>query len=67
MQLAALGLPILGDPLYPRVLDVRADDFSTPLQLVASRLAFTDPIDRTPRDYTSGFALEWPAAGTVRG
>jgi tRNA pseudouridine32 synthase/23S rRNA pseudouridine746 synthase len=60
VQLAALGLPILGDPLYPRVLDVGADDFSTPLQLVASRLSFTDPIDRTPRDYTSGFALDWP-------
>jgi tRNA pseudouridine32 synthase/23S rRNA pseudouridine746 synthase len=60
VQLAALGLPILGDPLYPAVLDVDADDFSTPLQLVASRLSFTDPIDQTPRAFTSRFALEWP-------
>ena len=60
VHLAALGLPILGDPLYPFVLDVDADDFTSPLQLVARRLSFTDPIDQTPRDYTSRFALEWP-------
>jgi tRNA pseudouridine32 synthase/23S rRNA pseudouridine746 synthase len=58
VQMAALGLPILGDPLYPTVLDVDADDFSTPLQLVARRLCFTDPIDQTLRDYTSRFALD---------
>ncbi|MBK8460431.1 MAG: pseudouridylate synthase [Micropruina sp.] len=62
VHLAALGLPILGDPLYPTVLDIGPDDFSSPLQLVARRLRFTDPIDQTPRDYTSRFALEWPGA-----
>jgi tRNA pseudouridine32 synthase/23S rRNA pseudouridine746 synthase len=60
VQLAALGLPILGDSLYPRVLDVADDDFTTPLQLVARRLRFIDPIDGTPRDYTSKIALDWP-------
>ncbi|MBA3021990.1 pseudouridine synthase [Propionicimonas sp.] len=60
VHLAGLGLPILGDPLYPTVLDVDADDFSTPLQLVARSLAFIDPIDQTPREYVSHFALEWP-------
>jgi tRNA pseudouridine32 synthase/23S rRNA pseudouridine746 synthase len=60
VHMAALGLPILGDPLYPRILDLEPDDFSAPLQLVARRLSFTDPIDQTARDYTSGFALEWP-------
>ncbi|MFZ0531374.1 MAG: pseudouridine synthase [Propionicimonas sp.] len=63
LHLAMLGLPILGDPLYPRVREVDADDFSAPLQLVARRLRFTDPIDQAPRDYTSRFALEWPAPG----
>lgn len=66
VQLAALGLPILGDPLYPTVLDVEPDDFTSPLQLVARRLRFTDPIDQTPRDYLSSFSLEWPG-GAVRG
>lgn len=60
VHLAALGSPIVGDPLYPTVLDVDADDFTSPLQLVARRLSFVDPIDQTPRDYTSRFALEWP-------
>lgn len=62
VHLAALGLPILGDPLYPTVLDVDPGDFSTPLQLIARRLCFTDPIDQTPRDYTSRFTLDWPSA-----
>jgi tRNA pseudouridine32 synthase/23S rRNA pseudouridine746 synthase len=61
VHLASLGLPILGDPLYPRVLDVADDDFSTPLQLIARRLRFTDPIDNTPRDFTSRAELDWPA------
>jgi tRNA pseudouridine32 synthase/23S rRNA pseudouridine746 synthase len=62
VHMAGLGLPILGDPLYPTVEDVDPDDFTTPLQLVARRLRFTDPIDQTPREYTSRFALEWPGA-----
>lgn len=61
VHMASLGLPILGDPLYPTVLDVDAGDFTTPLQLIARRLCFTDPIDQTPRDYTSRFTLDWPS------
>lgn len=60
VHLAALGLPILNDPLYPVVLPVAPDDFRAPLQLVARRLSFLDPIDQAPRDYTSRFALPWP-------
>lgn len=61
VHLAGLGAPIVGDPLYPRVLDVAPDDFSTPLQLVARSLRFTDPVDGTPRVYTSAVPLDWPA------
>ncbi|MGV8908407.1 MAG: pseudouridine synthase [Propionicimonas sp.] len=61
VHMASLGLPILADSLYPKVLDIAADDFSAPLQLVARRLEFIDPIDQTPRDYLSRRALEWPA------
>ena len=60
LQLAARGLPIVGDPLYPRVLDVAPDDFTTPLQLVARRLGFRDPVDGTEREYTSRRLLDWP-------
>lgn len=54
-----LGLPILGDPLYPRISDVSIDDFSTPLRLLASRLSFTDPVDGRPRNFEAVRKLEW--------
>jgi Pseudouridylate synthases, 23S RNA-specific len=63
VHLAALGLPIVGDPLYPDVLDVPADDFRHPLQLIAKTLAFPDPIDGNDREFTSGFELDWPDSG----
>jgi tRNA pseudouridine32 synthase/23S rRNA pseudouridine746 synthase len=44
VHMASLGLPIDNDPLYPEILDVASDDFSAPLQLVAQRLEFDDPI-----------------------
>ncbi|GAA3775831.1 RluA family pseudouridine synthase [Microbacterium kribbense] len=48
-----LGIPIVGDPLYPDVQDVSLHDFSTPLQLLAAELWFTDPVDGAPRRFTS--------------
>lgn len=53
LHLCGLGVPIVGDPLYPAVLDVAVDDMSTPLQLLAHELTFTDPVDDTPRRFTS--------------
>ena len=48
-----LGIPILGDPLYPVERRVALDDFREPLQLLASELAFTDPIDGTAHHFVS--------------
>lgn len=62
LHMASLGLPILGDSLYPAVMDVAPDDFTSPLQLIARRLWFTDPIDGTEREYTSRRELRWPDA-----
>ncbi|WP_369168082.1 RluA family pseudouridine synthase [Streptomyces sp. R28] len=45
VHMSALGVPILGDPLYPVVTGpVAAGDFRRPLQLLARILEFTDPI-----------------------
>ncbi|RMB62476.1 pseudouridine synthase [Tessaracoccus antarcticus] len=55
-----LGIPLAGDPLYPDVLDIDIDDFSSPLALLSRSLAFTDPVDGTPRHFTSGRTLSWP-------
>lgn len=57
LHLAGLGIPIEGDPLYPVVREVEVDDFSTPLQLLAAELAFTDPIDGSPRRFVSSREL----------
>ncbi len=53
VHLAGLGIPIVGDPLYPQVLDVEVDDFRTPLQLLAHTLTFTDPVDGGERRFAS--------------
>ena len=45
VHMSALGVPILGDPLYPLVTGpVAAGDFRRPLQLLARALEFTDPV-----------------------
>ncbi|GHE40656.1 RluA family pseudouridine synthase [Streptomyces griseoaurantiacus] len=45
VHMCALGLPILGDPLYPVVEPAAAPgDFTRPLRLLARALEFTDPV-----------------------
>ncbi len=53
MHLWGLGVPIVGDPLYPVVREVEVDDFTEPLQLLAASLAFPDPVDGTERRFES--------------
>jgi tRNA pseudouridine32 synthase / 23S rRNA pseudouridine746 synthase len=67
VHMNALDLPIVGDQLYPQVLHGpdNTEDFSTPLQLLAKSLAFTDPVTGEPRYFESARDLRWPAAGSV--
>ncbi|MDC5697882.1 pseudouridine synthase [Intrasporangium calvum] len=59
-QLWGLGIPILGDPLYPVERDVPDGDFSEPLQLLSAVLEFDDPIDGTRRRFQTRRTLsEW--------
>jgi tRNA pseudouridine32 synthase/23S rRNA pseudouridine746 synthase len=53
LHLHGLGIPIVGDPLYPVVRDVPVDDFTEPLQLLAAEVAFTDPVDGSAREFRS--------------
>ncbi|OBK17569.1 pseudouridine synthase [Mycobacterium sp. 1245852.3] len=53
VHMASLGIPIGGDPLYPDVVDVAADDFSTPLRLLAQRIEFTDLLTGVRREFVS--------------
>jgi tRNA pseudouridine32 synthase / 23S rRNA pseudouridine746 synthase len=57
VHMASLGLPIYGDPLYPNAIDVAADDFSTPLQLLAQRIEFDDPVSGARRRFVSSRRL----------
>ena len=49
VHMNSLGLPIVGDSLYPNVIDVEPDDFSSPLRLLAWRLEFDDPVSGVRR------------------
>jgi tRNA pseudouridine32 synthase/23S rRNA pseudouridine746 synthase len=58
VHMNALGVPILGDPLYPVVTDpVPAGDFRRPLQLLARVLEFTDPVTGREHRFVSPRAL----------
>ncbi|MEU6385324.1 pseudouridine synthase [Streptomyces bauhiniae] len=64
VHLNALGVPILGDPLYPEVAPATAPgDFRRPLQLLARRLEFTDPLTGARHSFVSGRTLQaWTAS-----
>ena len=57
LHMCGLGLPILGDPLYPVELDQAVDDWSRPLQLLARTLEFRDPLSGRPRRFDSSRSL----------
>jgi tRNA pseudouridine32 synthase/23S rRNA pseudouridine746 synthase len=58
VHMNALGVPILGDPLYPVVTGpVPAGDFRRPLQLLARVLEFTDPVTGRAHRFVSGRVL----------
>jgi tRNA pseudouridine32 synthase/23S rRNA pseudouridine746 synthase len=63
VHLHGLGIPIVDDPLYPEVLDVEVDDFRRPLQLLAGRVAFTDPVDGRAREFHSVRRIPLTAEG----
>lgn len=48
VQMAALGIPIRHDPLYPQDLHRPPNQFDHPLQLLASELYFDDPVSGRP-------------------
>ncbi len=58
VHMNALGLPILGDPVYPRVTDPAPDDYLRPLQLLARVLEFTDPVTGAAHRFESGRTLQ---------
>jgi len=54
---AALGLPIVHDDFYPRLLPEGSDDHARPLQLLARAIAFDDPVTGQARRFESARRL----------
>jgi tRNA pseudouridine32 synthase/23S rRNA pseudouridine746 synthase len=57
LHMAALGLPLINDGIYPELRPQSAPDFSRPLQLLARGLDFIDPLDGRPRSFRSAREL----------
>jgi tRNA pseudouridine32 synthase/23S rRNA pseudouridine746 synthase len=62
VHMNALGLPILNDGIYPTLtpeqLVMTDEDYAMPLQLLAKRLVFVDPITRQERAFESSRTLK---------
>ncbi|SDL95387.1 tRNA pseudouridine32 synthase / 23S rRNA pseudouridine746 synthase [Oryzisolibacter propanilivorax] len=57
VQMAALGMPLVGETLYPQVRDAAPGDYSHPLQLLAREISFTDPVTQERWRFTSQLRL----------
>jgi len=57
VHMAALGLPILGDGLYPTLTPEGQVDYAHPLQLLARRIEFVDPVSGKVRQFESRRSL----------
>ena len=63
VHMAALGLPLRNDAFYPVVNDPPEGDYSSPLQLLAQSLEFTDPLTGERRHFESARSLRAVALG----
>ena len=53
VHMSGLGFPIMHDRFYPVLLDKQEDDLSRPLQLIARRVKFTDPVSGDVMEFVS--------------
>jgi tRNA pseudouridine32 synthase/23S rRNA pseudouridine746 synthase len=65
LHMASLGFPIVNDQLYPTPLPPGPYDHARPLQLLAHRLAFTDPVTGAAMEFVSRRELAWPNGGAA--
>ena len=53
VHMSGLGFRIMHDRFYPVLLDKQEDDLSRPLQLIARRVKFTDPVSGDVMEFVS--------------
>jgi tRNA pseudouridine32 synthase/23S rRNA pseudouridine746 synthase len=51
----SIGFPIVGDPFYPTIQERESSD--PPMQLLANRLEFIDPLNGEQRSFASSRSL----------
>ncbi|GLS90125.1 RNA pseudouridylate synthase [Psychromonas marina] len=52
LHMQALGWPILNDKYYPHLQPLSADNYTTPLQLLAKKIEFIDPVTQQTRRFS---------------
>jgi tRNA pseudouridine32 synthase/23S rRNA pseudouridine746 synthase len=57
VHMLGLGIPILGDGLYPTLTPEGQMDYANPLRLLAKQLSFTDPVNGQTRRFESPRSL----------
>ena len=57
LHLAALGIPVINDKLYPAMTSSDDNDFSSPLKLLAKSILFQDPLTGREHYFESGRRL----------
>ena len=57
VHMQTLGWPILNDKYYPNLQPLSADNYSTPLKLLAKELKFIDPVTQQLRCFSYGSNL----------
>ena len=59
LHMSGLGFRIINDRVYPDLQPERDDDFDQPLQLLAKRVRFHDPVSGQHREFRSERELLW--------
>lgn len=58
LHMQHIGFPILNDRFYPTLQPKQPDNFQSPLQLLAKRLSFVDPVTQREETFKSSTDLE---------
>lgn len=61
VQMAALGLPLRGDRIYPHLQPLDSDDPDDPLRLLACELDFIDPVTGVHRQFQTRLRITFPS------
>jgi tRNA pseudouridine32 synthase/23S rRNA pseudouridine746 synthase len=59
LHMSGLGFKIINDRVYPDLQPERDDDFDQPLQLLAKKVRFHDPVSGQDREFRSERGLLW--------